>query len=425
MRKTALILFAIASMFGMYSCSKVEGEVTMTYTKATAIYGSIDSIRELPLLAESRNVSYPVGFYVGKNYVLVGERGEGIHIFDDLNMQNPGRKSFLRIPFNKEFYVKDDILYAESGYDLLKIDLRDINNPVILSRVKNAFGNLHYNDKNELILGFAYRTVTESFDPSQPEPKEIKKNRTLYVDYKNNMIPLSAVPSMFTGDNGKSKGTLNRISAYRNYVYVVAKDKMHVFSNYSLHSPMQKTAVVDVAENAETIYGSEGKLYIGSESEMTIFTEGSFPNRLGSLSHEVACDPILPVGNIAYFTLRAVANEGCSPSGSNTLSVVDIEKPKSPTLLRTIELKSPYGLAMINDNLFVGEGRNGLTVFRAMDKKNPKKLNTFSDIKAFDITTNPFDNNKIIVTTASGIEQYTVNWTTMQLQLVNTLNYKL
>jgi len=425
MKKSVFILLGLVTLMGMSSCSKFEGQITMTYTKATAIYGSIDSIRQLPLLAETRAVSYPVGFYVGKNYVLVGERGEGIHIFDDLNMQNPGRKSFLRIPFNKEFYVKDDILYAESGYDLLKIDLRDINNPVILSRAKNAFGNLHYNDKNELILGFAYRTVTESFDPSQPESKEIKKNRTLYVDYKNNMIPLSSVPSMFTGDNGQSKGTLNRISAYRNYVYVIGKEKMHVFSNYAINAPLQKTSEISVIENTETIYGSDGKLYLGSESEMTIYSQGSRPTRLGSLSHEVSCDPILPFGKIAYFTLRSVANEGCSPAGSNTLSVVDIEDPKSPSLLRTFDLKSPYGLAMINDYLFVGEGRNGLTVFRAMDKRHPKDKKTFDAIKAFDIATNPFDNNKIIVTTAAGIEQYQVNWSTLQLQLVNTLNYKL
>lgn len=425
MKTTNLFLIlGLGMLYSFSSCSKLEGDVSMTYTKATAIYGDIDSLRNVPMLESSRNIENPIGFYVGKDYVLVGERGKGIHIFEDLNLNNPNRKSFIQIPFNKEFYVKDNMLYAESGYDLLKIDISDIEKPRLISRVKYAFGKAHYNDRNQLILGFDHKTVTENFKAESRELKEIKKNRTLYVDYKKEMIPLSTVPAMFTGDNGKSKGTMNRISVYKNYVYVASFDKLHIFSNSSPTAAMTKIGDQSIAENTETIYASQHKLFLGSESEMTIYSDGASPRKLGSLTHEVSCDPILPVNNIAYFTLRSVANDGCNADGENTLSVVNITSPSRPRLIESHTLKSPYGISLINNYLFVGEGRNGLTIFDAKKQDDIKHKITIENMEAFDITSNPFDDSIVIITTRRGIQQYRVNWNTLSFTLLNQLNYK-
>ncbi len=59
-------------------------------------------------------------------------------------------------------FVKGDILYAESHYDLLKIDLSDKNNPRITSRAKDAFANSeNFKDQaGNTLIRFDFEQIT-------------------------------------------------------------------------------------------------------------------------------------------------------------------------------------------------------------------------------------------------------------------------
>ena len=81
-------------------------------------------------------------FYLYPPYLLVNELFEGIHIIDNSNIEDPKPLAFLRIPGNQDIAVRNNILYADNARDLLSIDIRDPENPVILSRQKNVFPEL-------------------------------------------------------------------------------------------------------------------------------------------------------------------------------------------------------------------------------------------------------------------------------------------
>lgn len=421
MKKLILISSIAAAAVVFNACSKLTGNVAITYTKAVAVYGDLDSLRSLPLLVDKRPVENPVGFYAGKDFILVGERGKGIHIFDNLDMQNPANMSFIQIPFNKEFYVEGDYLYAESGYDMLKINISNINQPILTSRIENAFYASMLNNKRQTLLGFDYQTATDDFEIGSPEEAELKKQGKLHIDYAGKMIPLSTVPAMFTGNNGKSKGTINRIGLNKGYVYVVGKDKMHVFNNYSGFSKVKE---MEVAENTETIYTDANRLYLGSQSEVTIYTldDPSNPYKAGDVAHTTSCDPVLAMGDVAYSTLRSASSEGCG-SGDNILMVINVKRASRSTEIASFDLKSPYGLSMINNYLFVGQGKNGLTIFDAKDKKSLSKEKDFENIETYDIMVHPTKNDVIITTNSRGIKEYQINWNNLSLVQVGQLNY--
>jgi hypothetical protein len=418
--KTLVYTFGLSLL--ITSCVKMKGDISMSYQKATAIYGSLDSLRSIPLITEKKPIENPKSFYIGHNFILVGENNKGIHIFDNINMQNPQKMSFLNIPFNKEFYVKGNYLYAESLYDVVKIDITDVYNPVVVGRATNVFWEPLQNDKGQHLIGFEYITATDNFKIGSIEAKEIKKQGKLHLDYLQNVIPTSSIPSMFTGSYTNSKGTMNRIAAEYHHIYVVSDNKLHVIADGANFSKVKELKLVN---GTETIYAHNHRLYLGSATEMTIYKvdNPANPVRVSSLSHTESCDPVLPHGNVAYYTLRAVENEGCNEMGENTLNVVNIRNDSSPTVLETFQLKSPYGMTIANDYLFVGEGENGLTVF---DATNPKKIEfkkEFTTFVAFDVMVNPFNPNIIIVTNRTGVQQYQIDWNTLHLNLVGQLIY--
>ena len=419
MKKFALLL---AMPLLVVSCMKTKGEVTLTYNKAQAIYGDLDSLRSLPLLIPTQPLENPKSYFVSDDYVLVGELNKGIHIYDNLDMQNPQRTSFIQIPYNKEFYVKDNFLYAESLYDLVKIDISNIYNPVLVSRAENVFWTVQENDKGQQLLGFEREYVTAQFEVNSPEAKEIKRSGTLYYDYMDNLIPESEVPIVFTGSYDGGKGTMNRIAVEYGHVYVISKDKLYSFNNAS---SLQKTAELSINDNTETIYASDNRIYLGSATAMTILNAAnpSVPWEVSELQHTESCDPVLPNGNVVYYTLRAVENEGCNSLGENTLNVVDVSNPSEMVVVNSFQLGSPYGMALIADKLLVGEGANGLTIFDANNPSNISQIVNYPTIEAFDVMIHPTNPNIILVTNSIGIRQYQINWVTLAISPLGEIHY--
>ncbi len=404
------------------SCVKTKGEISMTYDKATAVYGNLDSIRNLPLLIQKQDLIKPKSFFIGSDYVLVSESNKGIHIYDNTDMNNPQRLSFIQLPFLREFYVKDNFLYAANVYDVVKINISNVYNPIFVSRAENVFWKPLENDKGQQLLGFTYATATDEFEVNSAEAKEIKKAGKLHLDFLKNVIPTSAIPSTFTGSNSNSKGTLNRIAVEFGHVYIIEDSKMHIISNMSDFS---KVSTLSIDRNTETIYGTNDRLYLGSMTSMTIYNANNpgCPVEISSVEHTESCDPVLPKGEVAYYTLRSSENEGCNGEGENTLNLVDISNENKPKELESIELDSPYGLCIANNYLFIGQGTNGLTIYDASDPKELKNKMKISNVVAYDIMIHPNNPNIIILTNGNGIHEYQIDWNTRTLNSIGKLSY--
>jgi hypothetical protein len=416
--KKLLVLVASAALVLVYSCNSDISTAQLTYLKATAIYGDLDVLRDINLNEEVRSINDPGKVYVSDNLLLIGEEGEGIHVYDNTNPENPSPLSFINIPSNKEFFVKDNFIYAESLYDMLKIDISDKTNPILRSRVENAFVQDFTNDKGEVLIDFEFEVVTEEIEEGTDMWNQINNEGQAYFDFQRRLIPSSAVPTSFAGSSNSSTGTVNRIAHADNHVYVISNSYLTVFSdNQNLEFIQTEWAGVAM----ETIYPQDKLLFIGTRNSVEIFDIEipSTPVRKASFDHVDSCDPVLPDGDIAYVTLRT-NDTGC-PGDINALLVLDISPEFNITQLQEIPMASPFGMTKIGDLLYVGEGENGLKIFDASNRSRLSILSSDRDVQAYDVIAHPTRSDVILIAGPNGFAQYSVNETNQDLSLLSII----
>jgi hypothetical protein len=81
-------------------------------------------------LLPARELDNPGKIYLVDDYIFINERYKGMH---PLNIH------FIRIPGCIDMAVKGQTLYADNAVDLVAVDLSDINNITVTSRIRNVF----------------------------------------------------------------------------------------------------------------------------------------------------------------------------------------------------------------------------------------------------------------------------------------------
>lgn len=122
-----------------------------------------NSIELLP----ARELDNPGKIYLIDNYIFINERYKGIHVIDNENPENPLNIHFIRIPGCIDMAVKGQTLYADNAVDLVAVDLSEIDNISVTSRIRNVFpeisapDGLHYwsyytinRPENTIIVGW-------------------------------------------------------------------------------------------------------------------------------------------------------------------------------------------------------------------------------------------------------------------------------
>jgi len=421
MKHLYFLSITILCSFFLFSCTNDSGTVTVNYLEATAIYGDMDAIRSIPLNEEGRTIEDPGKIFIGDDFVFIGEEGEGIHVINNQDRSAPVSAAFIHIPGNKEFYVLEGILYAESYYDMLKIDVSDPVNVQLLSRAKYAIQDEFKNDKGETLVGFSYEEKTITLGEDDDFMNEIIEDQLVYYDFAKNVIPKSSVPSSFTGNSAQSIGTINRITKSNNHVYVVSNNNMIMLNDNDFESDV--TRIENIKEEMETVFPYQNQLFVGSKSSMSIFdiSNGNQPNEVYDFEHATSCDPVLPYNDIAYVTLRTADFSQC-PGNINALLVIDINDLSEPILTDEIQLASPYGMSVINDLLYVGNGVNGLSVFDVSETKKPILLKEYDDIVAYDIIADPSDSEYLFIAGSDGMNQYQIG-EELTLSLKSSIDY--
>lgn len=90
-------------------------------------------------IASVRTTEKSGKIYAFGNYIFQNDLNKGIHIIDNSDRKNPKKIAFLNIPYNTEFAVKGNYIYANNVNDLVVIDIRDMSKPTVVSRMENAF----------------------------------------------------------------------------------------------------------------------------------------------------------------------------------------------------------------------------------------------------------------------------------------------
>ena len=95
MKYQNLLFLVILMTLISLSCTDDTGQVTVTYQEASAIYGDMDAIRSIPINEGPQSIVDPGKIYIGENFVLIGEEGEGIHVVNNYDRTNPTSSAFI------------------------------------------------------------------------------------------------------------------------------------------------------------------------------------------------------------------------------------------------------------------------------------------------------------------------------------------
>lgn len=380
------ILMILITLVSFWSCKdKCSGRYT--YTVSVPVYMSkTDYDKENGQWKEPHHVMLTGKIFVKGQYILISEKGKGVHFIDNSNINAPKNMGFLQVYGNVDIAVKGNTLYLDSYNDLLFFDITDMTNPVRIGKNENIFKyNPIYTNvtKDSVAVSFKGKQVTITRDCTEPYP---------YFTLNSTLAG---------GGSQNQAGSMASFITTGNYLYTIETDKMYVFDV----SDSQKTILVNTLKldwGAETIFASNGKLFLGTRTGMRIYSlaEPTNPKFLGSFEHAVSCDPVVVQNDLAYVTTRS--GNMCR-NGQNQLDIVSIADPQNPQLIKSYEMQNPHGLAVKGNDLIVCEGAFGFKKFDVNDPKNIILQKNNSELYSFDVIMLP---NSFLIASRNGIYQY-------------------
>ncbi|MBR9922122.1 MAG: hypothetical protein GYB31_14885 [Bacteroidetes bacterium] len=135
------LLFFALLLFGMASCvDPIPVEPGAPVEGLRPVYADGDW-KEI-----AATTPKPIGT-LGKIYykdetIYAVEQFEGIHVIDNSNPENPLQTAFLKITGVRDIAIKGDIMYVDNATDLVSLDVSNVMEPTVLSRVADLYPNL-------------------------------------------------------------------------------------------------------------------------------------------------------------------------------------------------------------------------------------------------------------------------------------------
>lgn len=393
------LTFCVSLIFS--SCFKDDCNLKRTYFRYDPVYMTTSDIRSSVKLNATHELNHPGKIYVYGSLLLVNEIKVGIHIFDNTDPAHPIKINFIEIPGNVDMSVHNNILYADNYIDLLSIDISDPTNPKIICRNENVFSPILVDPLNGILVDYIQNETTVEIPcNSEYYGREIYwEGDVIFSSNSSKRSGPNSTTSSFTGISGIG-GSFAKFTATENFLYTI--DLSHLYSfNVEQQCPVLNSKI-QIGWNIETIFPYNNNLFIGSTSGMYIYTliNPATPTLAGKMEHFRSCDPVIVQDDIAYVTLHG----GSACGGyTNQLDVVDVKDIFNPKLLKTYPLENPYGLAMLNQTLYICDKN-----LKAFDAKNIDDIHLIEQVTHL----NPYDlialenSSVIILVTEAGIFQY-------------------
>jgi hypothetical protein len=140
MKRPKLIATGIGLCFCLFGCQP-DRDLRNSYNSGQAyvpVYMSLAEKNNITI-SGARTTEKSGKIYAFGNYIFQNDVNKGIHIIDNSDPKNAKKIAFLEIPFNTEFAVRNQYIYANNVNDLVVVDVHDINHPVVVKRMENAF----------------------------------------------------------------------------------------------------------------------------------------------------------------------------------------------------------------------------------------------------------------------------------------------
>jgi len=322
------------------SCLKDVCDETRTFIQFDPIYLNYDQIR-VDITAETgRELKNPGNIYVYKNFLLINELKEGVHVFDNTDPNNPTNLAFIAIPGNVDMAIQDDILFADNYMDVLSINISDPLNPILVDREQDVYDNYYFQEGRGVQVGYNETSITQEVECNDPNwgNQWFFGGEALFATQDAIAeVNIGGATSPSTVGTG---GSLARFTLAKNHLYVI--DDWNLFTFSIDQNTLSLVSDFNVGWGIETIYPYGDNLFIGSQTGMFIYdiTNPSTPWYLSEFRHARACDPVYVDGDRAYVTLRDGTR--CE-NFNNQLDVLNISDLRNPSLIVTHQMDNPHG----------------------------------------------------------------------------------
>lgn len=138
MKQPLLIATGIGLLLCLYSCDPQYDRANGDTQAYVPIYMSAVQKNDV-FLSTARPTEKAGKIYAYGNYIFQNDLNKGIHIIDNTDRLHPQKIAFINIPYNAEFAVKGNYMYANNGNDLLVVDVHDVMHPAVVKRLADAF----------------------------------------------------------------------------------------------------------------------------------------------------------------------------------------------------------------------------------------------------------------------------------------------
>ena len=409
MKHSKHYLFVLIGLIGlslsMTSCLKDVCDETRTFIQYDPIYLTYDQIR-VDIKADSgRELNNPGNIYVYKNYLLINEVREGVHIFDNSDPNNPVNLAFISIPGNVDMAIQDDILFVDNYMDVLSIDISDPLNPILKDRQEDVYQNYYFTQGRGFQVGYTETERTQEVECTSPNWNNqwFWGGDVLFAQAEFDVGNINATGATNQGAVGTG-GSLARFTLAKNHLYIIDQWNLYTFS-IGENCSLSLVNEFNIGWGIETIYPYGENLFIGSQTGMFIYdiSTPSEPWYQSEFTHARACDPVFVDGDRAYVTLRD--GNRCQ-NFNNQLDVLDVSDLRNPKLVVTHQMDNPHGLSKIENKLIICEGEHGLKTFDAsVDQDiNSNLLSHIKDIHAYDVIALSLEH--LLVVGKDGLFQY-------------------
>jgi hypothetical protein len=396
-----VVAICLLSVLSFQSCVKDSYQRTYTYTYYKPVYKTTAEVRSNIKSNAARQVERPGKLYLFGKYIFLNEIDKGIHVIDNSNPSSPQNIAFIDIPGNMDIAVKDNILYADLYTDLVAIDISNPHSVVLKKVVEDVFPHRYWNsgfmaDSTMIIASWEKRdtTIVEKSDA------DIWLQSNGGVFFSMDSQSFSANKNVSVAPYGIG-GSMARFTIASDRLYTVGYSDLDVFNITTAADPVN-TARKNMGWNIETIYPFMGKLFIGSQSGMFVYSISNPDNpvQTGQFSHVRSCDPVIADNKYAYVTLRS----GTACQGfTNELDILSLNNFTDPSLLKVYNLTNPHGLSKDGTTLFICDGQAGLKVYNAADVLNLKMIKQVEGLETYDVIAL---NGNALVVAKDGLYQY-------------------
>jgi hypothetical protein len=420
MNKISFTFFTfIILLSALLSCSYEETAVFKP------VYISYEDMRRFSIITADETdtteeeITAAGKIYYYEPYLLINELKKGIHFYDNTDPKNPEYLGMLELPGNVDMAIKDDVLYADNYIDLVAFDiseLPDLSKIIVLKRIEKS---LYYNPVS--LVREERETLPvyyEKIDSSKGVVVSWKRTVETKVAASMDLMPLGGTSADMAASKGSAGGvgqggSMAKFTIYDDYLYaVVSEQALQIFNIKNVKEP-KEFANIPIGRNIETIFPYSDYLFIGSEHGMYIYEVKENPGNpkyVSELIHTRSYDPVVASGNYAYVTLRAGAGWANS---RNELLIIDISDITNPELKDQVAMQGPYGLGVLDDNLFICDGKAGLKLYEILEHNEEEKQTSFvkfikqlGNDETYDVI--PVSNELIIVTGPEILTQYSL-----------------